>query len=765
MARNSGRTSGGTAGRPSRGKSEGVNYNEEQYYAQNAIYQQQAPAPTQHSTSSANISRQPSRQGGTAPTNGGQYDQAYAGGVNYQHSTGTLDPRFLQQQQQQHQAYAAPRRNSLSYPQQPGNAGIKDEYEDGDGDGDYEEPEEDDDGEYGAAPSRSASNKGKGKGTSARGKGKTAKASNGSTNKSRSSNSYKVEEDEEDDYVEEDDEEEGSYEDEDASEEEVPIHQVQSRGQPRASNGAAAVPAAGSAQVHPNFIPLSQMQGQQHLPPSNRRVNIRFSNGQRTATQSTIAVPSSHLQDAVSEADSQMTASSDAPHVTSNGHTYEAKYTAPTTATTSSKRKNKQIVMDSEEEEEEEDAEGESELPPSDALTVTANNIYAPSSLNDLPDIPPQVIVQEYKTHSGRRTLRKTLIESPGSSEDEETLGRGGRKRRGQSKQAKKYAGEDSDDGEGDYKDNNNAGVDGDGEYMNDERSKRKLRNARLTSLAAKRNGGRTTRSSARWDGDDDEDYEEPDNNRRGNGRRYSTESSDEEDGAPQFSDHTSDDDIMLAAKRGKEQDKNDSRRGYGLRRTNKVNYNLPTLFGLNPDGTAKAGPSIESQGTSKDKTKKKKSGYGGPSQHLPFNMSGRQLGSLFGEAPVDSSSDDDTATPRRGSASYGGTSGGAMSAGGGAGSMDFGYSGSTPNNLGKVSGATSKFSTLLSHPHDTAVNKKSTNPDRCVTFSSFMCVEHRSSRYRSITPFNAIIIRQCRRITRPHSTIKRNGSFTFTIP
>lgn len=691
MARNSGRTSGGTAGPPSRGKSEGVNYNEEQYYAQNATYHQ--AAATQHATSSANISRQSSRQGGSASTNGGHYDQAYAGSVNYQHPTGTLDPRFLQQQQpQQQQVYAAPRRTSLSYPHQPDNAGIKDEEEDeeedGDGDGDYEEPE-DDDGEYGAAPSRSTTfNKGKGKATVVvKGKGKTGKVSNGSSNnKKRSSNPYKMEEDEEDeedDYVEDDGDEEeaGSYEEEeDASEEDVPIQQMQSRNSPRAS-AAAAVPVAAPVQVHPNFIPLSQMQVQHHLPPSNRRVNIRFSNGQRTATQSTIAGPS-HLQDAVSEADSQMTASSDAPHVTSNGQTYEAKYTAPTTA---SNNRRKRVIF-SENEEEEEDAEGESELPPSDAPTVIANNIYAPSSLNDLPDIPPQVIVQEYKTHSGRRTLRKTLIESPGSSEDEETLG--GKRRRGQSKQAKKYAGENCDDGEGDYKDNK---AEGD-EYMNDKRSIRKLRNARLNSLAAaKRNGGRTTRSTARWDGDDDEDYEEPDNNsRRGNGRRYSTESSDEEDGAPQFSDHTSDDDIMLAAKRGKEQDKND--RGYGLRRTNKVNYNLPTLFGLNPDGTAKAGPSNEtSQSNGKDKVKKKKSGYGGPSQHLPFNMSGRQLGNLFGEAPIDSSSDDDAATPRRGSASYGGTSGGAMSAGGGAGSMDFGYSG-TPNNLGKVSGATSKF-------------------------------------------------------------------------
>lgn len=674
MARSSGRSSGGTAGRPSRGKSEGVIYNEEAIFAQYSGYQQPV--------ASTGVSRSSSRGGVPAPA---AYDQAssYANsGVpayNQHHHAGTVDPRFMNHQQQSsNQVYTTQRRNSLTYPQQ----GVKGEEEE-DGDGDYEEAEDDEDGEYGAPTARSSSTKGKGKGKAApqsKPRGNNAKAGQ-SNGKKKSSNAYKMEDDEEDDYVEEDDDE-GSYneEDEEEMEEDVPLQQQQhTRNPPRA-----AAAAASSALQHPNFIPYNQMQNHQAaaastVPPSTRRLQIRFANGQQKTAASFQNPGPSTSHDAPSEADSQYTVSSDAPHVSSaNGHTFEARYTAPTTSTSTTTKRKGNVIADSEDEEE--DAEGESELP-SEAPTVTAHNVYAPSSLNDLPDLPPQIIVQEYKTHSGRRTMRRTLVESPATSEDENLGGGGGGrgKRRAQSKQAKKYAGEDEDDAEGDYKDDGGADAEG------DERSSRRARKARLTSMAAKRNGGRVTRGSARWDGDDD-DYEETER-KGGGGRSYSTESSDDAD-AVQLSDHTSDDDIMLAAK-GDAGGNGKNARGYTLRRTNKVNYNLPALFGLNPDGTAKAGPSNErSSSNDRDNKKKKKSGYGGGAQHLPFNMSGRQLGSLFGEAP-DSSSDDDAATPRRGSGTYGGTSGGAMSAGG-AGAMDFGYSG-TPSNLGKVSGTTSK--------------------------------------------------------------------------
>ena len=118
--------------------------------------------------------------------------------------------------------------------------------------------------------------------------------------------------------------------------------------------------------------------------------------------------------------------------------------------------------------------------------------------------------------------------------------------------------------------------------------------------------------------------------------------------------------------------------RNYRLRKRSGVNYNLPAMFGLNADGTPAA--NAKAADGKKDKPKKR-STYGGP-KHLPFNMSGKQLGTLFGENPPDSSSDDDAQTPKR----LGGLGAGAMSAG--ATPMDFGAG--TPSNLGKISGATS---------------------------------------------------------------------------
>lgn len=670
MARTSRGGGGNTAGRSLRAKSDTVNY-AEGIVEDHSTYQ--------HTT---NISRSSSRQGGAASN---AYDtNAYApsavgnGGVPSTYfagvaAAGTVDPRFLQQAQQQ-QAYAPGRRTSYPHPTDT----TKDEEEDGDFDA--EEDEDDDDGDYGA-PSRS-NNKGKGKGRASsasangrgRGRGKARGGGAAANGRKRSSNAYQMDDDEEEDYVDEDDE--GSFKDEDGSEEEessVPL-----RNPPRA--------AAPTTFSHPNFY----IPEQNSAPSTNaanatisRRVNIKF-NGKGQASIAGQAASAAAFDASASEADSHITASSDAPHVTSNGaYNYQAQYNAPQGAATSSRPTGKLRIIDSEDEE---DAEGESELP-SEAPTVTAHNAYGANLHPD--DIPaqPEVVVQEYQTNSGRRTLRRTLVESPATSEDEAASKRA--KTRGQSKTARKYAGEDSE-GEGDYKDEEG----GDDDY----RATRKARNTRLRSLANKRAGGRNT--SKRWDEDDDEDYEEPERSGR-RGGAISTESSDGDDDNLALSDHTSDDDLLLAHRiasggpgRGKRRSKGgdgagaddeDDGRAYGLRRKTKVNYNLPALFGLNPDGTAKAGPSNEGNGASKDK-KKTKSGYGG-TQHLPFNMSGRQLGSLFGEAP-DSSSDEDGATPRRGG-TYGGTSGGAMSAGG-AGAMDFGFSG-TPSNLGKVSGATSK--------------------------------------------------------------------------
>lgn len=674
MVRTSRGGGGNTAGRSLRAKSDTVNY------AEGLVEDQ---STYQHTT---NVSRSSSRQGGAVPNaydtnaypasavgNGGVPSTYFAGVA----AAGTVDPRFLQQQQQQHQqAYVSGRRNSIPHP-----TNTKDEDEDGDFDAEEDDDDDDEDGEYGAPSRSSTKGKGKGRASSAsangrgRGRGKARGGGASANGKKRSSNAYQMDDDEEEDYVDEDDE--GSFKDEDGSEEEelkVPL-----RNPPRA--------AAPTIFSHPNFY----IPDQTSAPSSNaanattsRRVNIKF-NGKGQASIANQAASAAAFNAPASEADSQITASSDAPHVTSNGvYNYQAQYNAPQGVATSSKPTGKLRIVDSEDEE---DAEGESELP-SEAPTVTAHNAYGANLRPD--DIPaqPEVVVQEYQTNSGRRTLRRTMVESPATSEDEAANKRA--KTRGQSKTARKYAGEDSE-GEGDYKDEEG----GDDDY----RATRKARNTRLRTLANKRAGGRGN-ASKRWDEDDDEDYEEPERSGR-RGGAISTESSDGDDEHVVFSDHTSDDDLLLAHRiasggqgRGKRRskggdgaggDEEDDGRAYGLRRKTKVNYNLPALFGLNPDGTAKAGPSNEGNGASKDK-KKKKSGYGG-TQHLPFNMSGRQLGSLFGEAP-DSSSDEDGATPRRGG-TYGGTSGGAMSAGG-AGAMDFGFSG-TPSNLGKVSGATSK--------------------------------------------------------------------------
>lgn len=334
-----------------------------------------------------------------------------------------------------------------------------------------------------------------------------------------------------------------------------------------------------------------------------------------------------------SDADSQVTSSS-APQVT-NGYSEHLPTVRSALGTTSGRRK-PGVIPDSEEE----DADGETE-PPSEAITVTAYGVETDTHLGEkIYEAAP--IKQEYRTSSGRVTSRMAIVDS--ESEDEMAIKS---RAKANSKSAKKYAGEDSQ-GEEEWR--NDGGED-------EEITHRARRKANLKKLV---------RAKRKQEGSDD-DYQDK--------QGASTTSS---EGELDLSDHSSDDMILNASTReGRDP------RSYPLRQRARIDYSIPSIFGLNADGTPKNADQDGADGKAK---KKKKSGYGAPKQ-LPFNMSGRQLGSLFGEAP-DSSSDEDGASPRRPGV-LGGSAGGALSAGG-MGAMDFGFTGA-PSNLGKVSGTTSK--------------------------------------------------------------------------
>jgi hypothetical protein len=193
----------------------------------------------------------------------------------------------------------------------------------------------------------------------------------------------------------------------------------------------------------------------------------------------------------------------------------------------------------------------------------------------------------------------------------------------------------------------------------------------------------RSTRGGGRGE-DSDGDYEDPNAYvRRDAG---STETDSEDDEVPDLTDAESQDELVQAALKKMKGGKDEKE--YRFRKRAQVNYSLPAIFGLNPDGTPKE-PEVSATAKDKEKPKKKKSGYGGP-KHLPFNMSGKQLSNLFGDPP-DSSDDDDVASPSKGGAAgyFGGP--GALATGG-TGTGDWMGAAGTSNNLGKVSGATSEL-------------------------------------------------------------------------
>ena len=336
------------------------------------------------------------------------------------------------------------------------------------------------------------------------------------------------------------------------------------------------------------------------------------------------------------------------------------------------------IVHDSEE-----DAEGEDADPASEPLNLQLTSTSRGQDQVQAQLKLPVIRTEAYKTSSGRSTTVKHIVES---DTDEEILrsrkGKGGAR----SSQARKYEGETSE-GEGSYHD--------DAEDDEEDLDPRKMRRRNMERLANNRNEGkrarfdaygsekRVTRSRARGADDDDDDYEE---RTRPGGRSLSTETGSDEDEPLDLTDTESQDELMIQAMK-----RVDSKgRDYKFRKRAEVNYSLPAMFGLNPDGTPMQ---LAESDKVKEKPKKKKSGYGGP-KHLPFSMSGKQLSNLFGDPP-DSSDEDDPSTPKR-NGLYGGP--GPLATGGTA-AMDFGAG--TPSNLGKVSGATSK---LFSANRDTPI-------------------------------------------------------------
>lgn len=295
--------------------------------------------------------------------------------------------------------------------------------------------------------------------------------------------------------------------------------------------------------------------------------------------------------------------------------------------------------------EDEQDAEGESELASEGYVVAGVPRQQQQQAMLAV----PQVKVETYQTGSGRHT-RKAIVES--EAEDEPLSA----KKKAQSRSDRKYLGNGSDSAD---------------DYSDDEVAYATRRKAapRKTRFA-----GRVTRNSRRAAADDDdEEYEET--------SRRRPSSSDDDDIELILTDAESQDELMFEGRKGKDG------KNYRLRkRSQPVNYNLPAMFGLNPDGTpaAPVPGSSKTDGGSAKKGKKKRSVYGGP-KHLPFNMSGKQLGSLFGEQ-YDSSSDDDANTPRRPAGGLLGA--GAMSTGG----MPMDFASGTPANFGKISGATSQL-------------------------------------------------------------------------
>jgi hypothetical protein len=371
--------------------------------------------------------------------------------------------------------------------------------------------------------------------------------------------------------------------------------------------------------------------------------------------------------------------------------------------------KKNRVIPDSEDEE---DEEGNTLVPlvaaapTSDAVLVSA--VMAPHL---------KVKAEGYQTSSGRRTTVTHVVES--ESEDElrlrsaaegpnyqydtvvDSKGKG-KGRAAPSRSSRRYAGEDSD-GEGSYKDEE----DDDADYGKTDKKRRQAKIQRLAdsrkSSRNNKNGGyeRSTRSTrsrrANKVDEDDDAYEERQYNRRG-GRNSETSTSDEE--ILELTDTESQDELMASLKGGNDKE-------YRFRKRAQVNYSLPAMFGLNPDGTPKEpDPATVAAATAaaaaKEKAKqmkKRKTGYGAP-KHLPFSMSGTQLSNLFGEPPDSSDSDNGGASPRKNAAGGGAYAMPGALAAGGTGAFDYGSG--NAGNLGKVSGATSELFKTCGYKHRT---------------------------------------------------------------
>lgn len=603
------------SGRPTRSRADAVNYNEASYY-DNTV-----------------VSSAPQRS---------QYQQQAAAYQAFPHQQHQQQQQYQYQQQQQQQHYSLPPQQTHTIPSTSSDpiglpAGNASNGGGGGNDEDEEEYQEDADGsddDYGAPPSKkTGSNK---RGAKARGGGK-ARGGRGGRASGRATRK-KYDEDDEEDYEEEQEDEEEEEEDDDIVN--VAASKQNSGGRTRRAAASAQINYA-QQQAYP--VDEGEDEAEEEEDAGGDGYEEKDTTIQPHYTDQPQFIAPSALQivpNSQPNASGPTVAQSLFPESESN----EVLMSANTAST--SKRHNRVVNSD-------EDADGE-EAPTSDALSVLATN--APSARDALPTIkiPPPAAVQVYETSSGRRTTRKAIVES--SDEDDD---RSPAKTRSQSKQARKYAGEDIVS-EGSYNDD-------DEEYGE---NKRRYPKRKVLRNGARQTRAGTARASRRRGEDDDDDYEE--NSRT----RYSPSPSEEE---LDLTDTESVDELGLQA-----MTRNGRGRNYRLRKRAEVNYSLPAMFGLNPDGTPAANAAgTNAAGEGEKKPKKKKSGYGAP-QHLPFNMSGKQLGSLFGEPP-DSSSDEDGASPRRGGATSGLLGTGAMPAGG----LD--YMAGQPNNLGKLPGSKSE--------------------------------------------------------------------------
>lgn len=330
-------------------------------------------------------------------------------------------------------------------------------------------------------------------------------------------------------------------------------------------------------------------------------------------------------------------------------------------------------VPQSEEDGEGEDADGSADPlahPPQAMITnvqyAPNGKMYAQAQVSAyLP--PPEPKTESYRTSSGRRTTVRHVVDSEDDTDDSLNL-----KKKTRSKAAKTYAGEVDVDEEDEYHEDPEEEYEpGGGGRLTRQRKLQALANknrAKSKSTRASSRGAR--RSSRRKDDDEDDEYAEPSRNAR------FASSSASDDGSPDLNDDESEDDLM------KNLQSQDTER-YSKRNRSEVNYNVAAMFGLDANGK----PLPKEGGNDTEKVKKKKRPTYGAPKRLPFNMSGKQLGSLFGEAPPDSDSDDDNGmTPKRTGLLGNGAAGAFALPGSG-----FEFSASTSNNLGKISGATSK--------------------------------------------------------------------------